>query len=258
MYGISPAPFPFRRADVVTRRDRRGARPRRRSWRRKTPSDERAAAWAATRALVRAMNEAGVRHHDLNVKNVLLAPSEGGLDGVSAGRGPRDVRSAAIGGGGAGQRRAAAPLRAEVARPARRAVRRERARGARRTADDAMSEPFVVAVEASRLAQEVRGIGREVWALLPRLLQPAADAAARAVDPASGGRRRRAETPRGARRAARPRALRAAPPPGPRARGAVLVSVERVAAGAAARRGGGDDPGRRADSCSPTRAGGSS
>jgi glycosyltransferase involved in cell wall biosynthesis len=34
-----------------------------------------------------------------------------------------------------------------------------------------MSEPFVVAVEASRLAQEVRGIGREVWALLPRLLR---------------------------------------------------------------------------------------
>jgi len=33
-----------------------------------------------------------------------------------------------------------------------------------------MTEPLVVAVEASRLAQEVRGIGREVWALLPRLL----------------------------------------------------------------------------------------
>jgi len=33
-----------------------------------------------------------------------------------------------------------------------------------------MSEPMIVAVEASRLAQEVRGIGREVWALLPRLL----------------------------------------------------------------------------------------
>ncbi|PYP80639.1 MAG: hypothetical protein DMD35_04070 [Gemmatimonadetes bacterium] len=34
-----------------------------------------------------------------------------------------------------------------------------------------MTDPFVVAVEASRLAQELRGIGREVWALLPRLLQ---------------------------------------------------------------------------------------
>ena len=33
-----------------------------------------------------------------------------------------------------------------------------------------MTAPLVVAVEASRLAQERRGIGREVWALLPRLL----------------------------------------------------------------------------------------
>jgi alpha-1,3-rhamnosyl/mannosyltransferase len=33
-----------------------------------------------------------------------------------------------------------------------------------------VTAPFVVAVEASRLAQELRGIGREVWALLPRLL----------------------------------------------------------------------------------------
>ena len=42
--------------------------------------DERAAAWSATRALVRAINAAGVRHHDLNVKNMLIAPSEGGLE----------------------------------------------------------------------------------------------------------------------------------------------------------------------------------
>ena len=34
-----------------------------------------------------------------------------------------------------------------------------------------MTAPFVVAVEASRLARELRGIGREVWALLPRLLR---------------------------------------------------------------------------------------
>lgn len=33
-----------------------------------------------------------------------------------------------------------------------------------------MTNALVVAVEASRLAQELRGIGREVWALLPRLL----------------------------------------------------------------------------------------
>lgn len=34
-----------------------------------------------------------------------------------------------------------------------------------------MSAAAVIAVEASRLAQELRGIGREVWALLPRLLR---------------------------------------------------------------------------------------
>ena len=32
-----------------------------------------------TRALVQVMNDAGVRHHDLNVKNVLLAPRADGL-----------------------------------------------------------------------------------------------------------------------------------------------------------------------------------
>jgi 3-deoxy-D-manno-octulosonic acid kinase len=39
----------------------------------------RAEAWRATRALVRALNAAGARHHDLNVKNVLLTDGEGGL-----------------------------------------------------------------------------------------------------------------------------------------------------------------------------------
>jgi glycosyltransferase involved in cell wall biosynthesis len=38
-----------------------------------------------------------------------------------------------------------------------------------------MSTPFVLAVEASRLAQERRGIGREVWALLPRFLEQRKD-----------------------------------------------------------------------------------
>lgn len=38
-----------------------------------------------------------------------------------------------------------------------------------------MTAPFVVAVEAARLAQELRGIGREVWALLPRLLHQRPD-----------------------------------------------------------------------------------
>jgi hypothetical protein len=77
MYGLSPAPFSFRRADVVTREIDAG-RDLAAFMTREAPGEERAAAWGATRALVRAMNEAGVRHHDLNVKNVLLAPSEGG------------------------------------------------------------------------------------------------------------------------------------------------------------------------------------
>jgi hypothetical protein len=78
MYGLSPAPFPFRRADVVTR-EVDGGRDLAAFMRREVPDDERAAAWAAARALVHVMNDAGVRHHDLNVKNVLLAPGERGL-----------------------------------------------------------------------------------------------------------------------------------------------------------------------------------
>ena len=78
MYGTSPAPFPFRRADVVTRQIEEGRDLATfMAW--KSPDDERESAWAATRALVRTMNASGVRHHDLNVKNVLLAPSAGGL-----------------------------------------------------------------------------------------------------------------------------------------------------------------------------------
>src|SRR4051812_7803858 len=37
------------------------------------------------------------------------------------------------------------------------------------------SEPMVVAVEATRLAREVRGIGRDVRALLPRLVSQQRD-----------------------------------------------------------------------------------
>ena len=78
MYGTAPALFPFQRADVVTREivDSRDLATYMAT---EVPADERNAAWEATRALVRAMNDAGVRHHDLNVKNVLLARSEGEL-----------------------------------------------------------------------------------------------------------------------------------------------------------------------------------
>ena len=79
MYGTSPAAFPFLRADVVTREIEHGRdlatfmSPGR-------PAEERGAAWSATRDLLRTMRDAGVRHHDLNVKNVLLAPAVWGLE----------------------------------------------------------------------------------------------------------------------------------------------------------------------------------
>ena len=78
MYCTSPAPFPFRRADVVTR-EIVGGRDLSTFMMPDAPPEERVAAWEATRALVRTMNAAGARHHDLNVKNVLLAPSGSGL-----------------------------------------------------------------------------------------------------------------------------------------------------------------------------------
>jgi len=77
MYGTSPAPFPFRRADVVTR-EIVGGRDLSTFMSPDVTAVERSAAWEATRVLVRTMNDAGVRHHDLNVKNVLLAPNGAG------------------------------------------------------------------------------------------------------------------------------------------------------------------------------------
>jgi lipopolysaccharide kinase (Kdo/WaaP) family protein len=78
MYGTAPAPFLFQRADVVTR-EVPAARDLSEYLSADTSEPSRRAAWAATRALVATMNEAGVRHHDLNVKNVLVAESAEGL-----------------------------------------------------------------------------------------------------------------------------------------------------------------------------------
>ncbi|MDB4883819.1 MAG: lipopolysaccharide kinase [Gemmatimonadetes bacterium] len=78
MYGIAPAPFPFRRSDVVTREIERG-QDLATFMSSDVPADARASAWEATRALIGVMNAAGVRHHDLNVKNVLLSPTPVGL-----------------------------------------------------------------------------------------------------------------------------------------------------------------------------------
>lgn len=73
MYGVERVGGVLRRADVVTREVIDGhdlstyMMPN-------ADAAEREAAWAATRTLVTALNAAGARHHDLNVKNVLIAP----------------------------------------------------------------------------------------------------------------------------------------------------------------------------------------
>lgn len=43
------------------------------------PHRTRAAAWSAARELLASLNAAGARHHDLNVKNILLEPSREGF-----------------------------------------------------------------------------------------------------------------------------------------------------------------------------------
>jgi hypothetical protein len=80
-YAIYPAPFGFRRADVVTREvadsfDLSAVL---------TQVDEslRARAWAAVADLLRRLAAAGARHHDLNVKNVLLRPRGDGLEALA-------------------------------------------------------------------------------------------------------------------------------------------------------------------------------
>lgn len=77
-YGLEAVGIVFRRADVVTR-EVENARDLSAYLDSGASNVERAAAWDATRRLIATMHSAGVRHHDLNVKNVLLAPAEGGL-----------------------------------------------------------------------------------------------------------------------------------------------------------------------------------
>jgi 3-deoxy-D-manno-octulosonic acid kinase len=80
-YAIYPAPLGFRRADVLTREvpdsfDLSAVL---------TRADEslRARAWAAVADLLRRLGAAGARHHDLNVKNVLLRPSGDELEALA-------------------------------------------------------------------------------------------------------------------------------------------------------------------------------
>jgi 3-deoxy-D-manno-octulosonic acid kinase len=78
MYGVSPALAVFRRADVVTG-EIAGGRDLSELIAGDASDAERHDAWVATRALLRTMLAAGVRHHDLNVKNVLIAPAPEGV-----------------------------------------------------------------------------------------------------------------------------------------------------------------------------------
>ena len=79
MYGVDRAYVAFRRADVVTAEIVDGGdlatylQP-------DITTVQRIAAWAAAIALVRALDAAGARHHDLNVKNILLVPRDGALE----------------------------------------------------------------------------------------------------------------------------------------------------------------------------------
>lgn len=78
MYGLVPAVFPFQRADVVTRDLGEGCDLAALMMPDASPARRRAA-WAATRLLLSRLADAGVRHHDLNVKNIYV---------TDGGRGP--------------------------------------------------------------------------------------------------------------------------------------------------------------------------
>ncbi|MEO5815892.1 MAG: lipopolysaccharide kinase InaA family protein [Gemmatimonadaceae bacterium] len=79
MYGIERVHGILRRADVVTSEIGDG-RDMSTYMHPNEDAGARERAWSATRALVRALNAAGARHHDLNVKNILIAPARVGLE----------------------------------------------------------------------------------------------------------------------------------------------------------------------------------
>lgn len=78
MYGVERRALVLRRSDVVTRVVD-DARDLSAFLQPGEPAAARAEAWRATRALVDSLNAAGARHHDLNVKNILIERREGGL-----------------------------------------------------------------------------------------------------------------------------------------------------------------------------------
>ena len=79
MYGVERVAPGLRRSDVVTR-EIQGGRDLSTYLARDAAATERDAAWSAARELVLSLNMAGARHHDLNVKNILLAPGVRGLE----------------------------------------------------------------------------------------------------------------------------------------------------------------------------------
>lgn len=79
MYGVDRTRLVFCRADVATR-EIWGSRDLSCYLAPEEAAGSRTAAWEATRALVRTLDAAGARHHDLNVKNVLLAQGPTGLE----------------------------------------------------------------------------------------------------------------------------------------------------------------------------------
>jgi len=78
MYGIVAAGGLFRRSDVVTR-EVLGGRDLATVFDAATGESNRSAAWTAAADLVGNLARAGVRHHDLNVKNILLSGDGAGL-----------------------------------------------------------------------------------------------------------------------------------------------------------------------------------
>lgn len=78
MYGIETVGVVLRRADVMTRLVE-NARDLATYMMPGEDPGARSAAWRATRELVASLTQACAWHHDLNVKNILLAPGEGSL-----------------------------------------------------------------------------------------------------------------------------------------------------------------------------------
>jgi 3-deoxy-D-manno-octulosonic acid kinase len=80
-YVVYAALAGFRRVDVMTREvpDSRDLS----AFITSVDGNARERAWQATAALVASLSRAGARHHDLNVKNVLLHPSGDALEGMA-------------------------------------------------------------------------------------------------------------------------------------------------------------------------------